>query len=137
MHMKGDKMPFSVLTRDIRSRSWPTGLGEEARDGSTQIRVAFVQSHAYDVRDSTLLAVDGFGGPTLPERICLIVLQSSCFVSSDKKAIRNEEWDQGSRIKARDLRYRASYRKSKEAVLCRFTPGFQIFTRFVDSCSRC
>jgi hypothetical protein len=73
----------------------------------------------------------------LPERMCLIVLQSSCFVSSDKKAIRNEEWDQGSRIKARDLRYRASYRKSKEAVLCRFTPGFQIFTRFVDSCSRC
>ena len=60
----------------------------------------------------------------LPERMCLILVGSSGFVSSDKEAIRNEEWDQGSRIKARDLRYRASYRKSKEAVLCRFTPGF-------------
>ena len=64
----------------------------------------------------------------LPERMCLIRVGSSSFVSSDKDAIRNEEWDQGSRIKARDLRYRASYRKSKEAVLCRFTLGFQIFT---------
>ncbi|CAN9354309.1 unnamed protein product [Alternaria alternata] len=65
---------------------------------------------------------------TLPERMSLIVLQSSWFVSSDKEAIRNEEWDQGSGIKIRVAAYLASYRKSKEAVLCRFTRGFQIFT---------
>ena len=36
----------------------------------------------------------------LPERMCSILVGSSGFVSSDKRAIRNEEWDRGSRIEA-------------------------------------
>jgi hypothetical protein len=32
----------------------------------------------------------------LPERMCSILVGSSGFVSSDKRAIRNEEWDRGS-----------------------------------------
>lgn len=65
MHMQSDKMPLSVLARDIWRRSWPTGLGDQARDGSTQIGVALVQSHAYNVGASSLMAVDGFGGPVV------------------------------------------------------------------------
>ncbi|CAN9445135.1 unnamed protein product [Alternaria alternata] len=37
---------------------------------------------------------------SLPERMCSILVGSSGFVSSDKRAIRNEEWDRGSRIEA-------------------------------------
>lgn len=37
---------------------------------------------------------------SLPERMSSIRVGSSWFVSSDKEAIRNEEWDRGSRIEA-------------------------------------
>jgi hypothetical protein len=53
----------------------------------------------FSLPDSRIAPPEGMA-LILPERMCLIRVGSSSFVSSDKDAIRNEEWDQGSRIKA-------------------------------------